>query len=65
MLAKASDWQSTDNAHTKQAHTKQAHTHTPYLAARALRGHVSDGLLVFLQHLRQRDITAFTGNIKY
>lgn len=43
----------------------QTHTQTTYLAARALRGQVSDGVLVLLQDLGQGDITAFTGNIKY
>lgn len=40
-------------------------TNPAYLAARALWGHVSEGFLVLLQDLRQGDITAFTGNIKY
>ena len=36
-----------------------------YLAARALCGHVSDGLIMLLQDFRQGYITAFTGNIKH
>ena len=36
-----------------------------YLTARTLGSHVCDGLLVFLQHLRQGDVPAFTGDVKH
>lgn len=36
-----------------------------YQTAWALRGHVCNGLFVFLQNLRQGDVTAFTGNVKH
>lgn len=41
------------------------HTYVPYLAARALWGHVSDGFFVLLQDFRQGNITSFIGHIKY
>lgn len=41
------------------------HTHTQYLATRAFSSHISDGLLVLLQDLRQGNVTSFARNIKY